>query len=194
MLAGRNQGNGPHRLTQSDQVSGVLSFIGNAISAVATVEQGGRLFDIMRLPSGEGKVQPLPQRSDYAVNLAGEAAPTAAQGLRRLAALLGRSACRTGMGPKDRAVEPQPLQLGISRKVSVQLRPAASLTPARQALVDPVPFPVLLGQQFPRRAAAHDPEDGADEQQWFAFVADVEAWTTWPKAHNACQKPAAPVI
>jgi hypothetical protein len=62
-------------------------------------------------------------------------------------------------------------------KMSAHLVKNTAVRPASKAFVDAIPFTIALGQEFPLRSAADDPDDGCDETQSFGFIADINPAT-----------------
>ena len=76
------------------------------------------------------------------------------------------------MGANDRCIEHDPFEIGILEHLEDGL-PSAFLGPSLEAFVDGVVFAEALGQVFPGRAGAGNPEHGIDEE---AVISGISAW------------------
>ena len=78
------------------KLPGVISFVGQHLSAGITGDQFLRLGDVVPLPSGQDESQEAAQAVHAHMNLGAEPAPAAAQGLGSLSPVLGGAPAAQG--------------------------------------------------------------------------------------------------
>jgi hypothetical protein len=151
----------------------VISFVGDDSPGKKTGCQAFSPGDITGLPGSRYELQGIAECIDSNMDFGAEPASAAAESLPVLPAVSLKSACGTGTGAGDSAVDNQIFKIRISGAETVQALPYPFETPAGKASVNAVPTAVFLRKKPPLSAASGNPQNGFNEKQAYRFVSGI---------------------
>jgi len=131
------------------------------------------LSHIVTLPRSQNESEGIPEGIHDDMNFGAEAAPTPAQSLFLLTAVLLQCPGCTGMGPDYCAVRDQKLHIRIPCAEGEEPFPYSFGAPSGKPSVNGVPQSELSRKKPPLGAAAHDPKHGFNKPADFGLISSV---------------------